>query len=66
MQTYTQENCETSGLDPTEFNTLLPNDIVLLVIVDKFDPDPVIVNINKLKNYRCAEEGLLDLSNSNH
>ena len=45
---------------------LLPNNTVLLVIVDKFDPDPVIVNINKLKIYRCLEEGLSDLSSSDH
>ena len=34
--------------------------------MDKFDPDPVIVNINKLKTYRCPEEGLPDLSSSDH
>ena len=43
---------------------MLPNNTVLLVTVDKFDPDPVIVNINKLKTYRCPKEGLLDLSSS--
>ena len=45
---------------------LLPNNTVLLVTVEKFDPDPVIVNINKLKTYRCLEEGLPDLSSSDH
>ena len=45
---------------------LLPNNIVLLVTVDKFDPDPVIVNINKLKTYQCAEEGLPNMSSSDH
>ena len=34
--------------------------------MDKFDPDPVIVNINKLKTYRCPEEGLPDLSSSDY
>ena len=34
--------------------------------MDKFDPDPVIVNINKLKTYRCVEEGLLNMSSSDH
>ena len=43
---------------------LLPNNTVLLVTIDKFDPDPIIVNINKLKTYRCPEEGLPDLSSS--
>ena len=41
---------------PYRVQYLLPNNTVLLVTVDKFDPDPVIVNINKLKTYRCAEE----------
>jgi hypothetical protein len=29
----------------------LPNNIVLLINVDKFDPNPMLVNINKLKPY---------------
>ena len=45
---------------------MLPNNTVFLVTVDKFDPDSVIVNINKLKTYRCPEEGLPDLSSSDH
>ena len=45
---------------------MLPNNTILLVTVDKFDPDSVIVNINKLKTYRCPEEGLPDLSSSDH
>ena len=32
---------------PYRVQYLLPNNTVLLVTVDKFDPDPVIVNINK-------------------
>ena len=51
---------------PYRVQYLLPNNKVLLVTVDKFDPDPVIVNINKLKTYRCPEEGLLDLSSSDY
>ena len=51
---------------PYRVQYLLPNNIVLLVIVDKFDLDPVIVNIKKLKTYRCPEEGLPDLSSSDH
>ena len=43
---------------------LLPNNTILLVTVDKFDPDPVIVNISKLKTYRCPEDRLPDLSSS--
>ena len=48
------------------FRVPTPNNTILLVTVDKFDPDPVIVNINKLKTYRCPEEGLPDLSSSDH
>ena len=51
---------------PYRVQYLLPNNTVLLVTVDKFDPDPVIVNINKLKTYRCAEEGLTNMSSSDH
>ena len=51
---------------PYRVQYLLPNNTVLLVTVDKFDVDPVIVNINKLKTYRCPEEGLLDLSSSDY
>ena len=51
---------------PYRVQHLLPNNTVFLVTVDKFDLDSVIVNINKLKTYRCPEEGLPDLSNSDH
>ena len=51
---------------PYRVQYLLPNNTVLLVTVDNFDPDPVIVNINKLKTYRCAEEGLPNMSSSDH
>ena len=51
---------------PYRVQYLLPNNTLLLVTVDKFDPDPVIVNINKLKTYRCPKEGLPDLSSSDH
>jgi len=33
----------------------LPNNIVLFVTIDKFDPNPVIVNINKLKAHMFIE-----------
>ena len=51
---------------PYRVQYLLPKNTVLLVTVDKFDPDPVIVNINKLKTYQCAEEGLPNMSSSDH
>jgi len=30
----------------------LPNNIILLINIDKFEPNPILVNINKLKPYR--------------
>jgi hypothetical protein len=29
-----------------------PNNIILLINIDKFEPNPILVNINKLKPYR--------------
>jgi hypothetical protein len=37
----------------------LPNNIVLLVTIDKFDPNPILVNINKLKPYIFIENRIL-------
>jgi hypothetical protein len=37
----------------------LPNNIVLFVTIDKFDPNPVLVNINELKPYRFIEDKTL-------
>jgi hypothetical protein len=34
----------------------LPNNIFLFVTIDKFDPYPVLVNINKLKPYEFIED----------
>jgi len=39
----------------------LPNNIVLLVTIDKFDPNLVFVNINKLKPYKFIEYKTLQL-----
>jgi hypothetical protein len=37
----------------------LPNNINLLVTIDKFDPNLVHVNINKLKSYKFIEDKTL-------
>jgi hypothetical protein len=37
----------------------LPNNIVTLVTIDQFDPNLVLVNINKLKPYRFIEDRTL-------
>lgn len=34
----------------------LPNNIILLVNIDKFEPNPILVNINKLKIYQCLDQ----------
>ncbi len=37
----------------------LPNNIVLLITIDKFDPNPILVNINKLKPYMFIKDRTL-------
>jgi hypothetical protein len=44
---------------PYRIQYCLPNNYVLLVIIDKFDPNPVLVNINKLKPYKFIEDRTL-------
>jgi hypothetical protein len=39
------------GLEHIESITIYPINIILLVTIDKFDPNPTLVNINKLKPY---------------
>jgi hypothetical protein len=46
---------------PYKIQYCLPNNIVLLVTIDQFDPNPVLVNINKLKPYRFIENRTLQL-----
>lgn len=35
------------------------NNTMLLMTIDKFDPNPILVNINKLKPYRFVEDRTL-------
>jgi hypothetical protein len=35
----------------------LPNNIIFLVIMDKFDPNHILTNINKLKPYKVFDDG---------
>jgi hypothetical protein len=39
----------------------LPNNTILLVTIDKFDPNPILVNINKLKPYKFIANRTLQL-----
>jgi hypothetical protein len=34
---------------------MLPNNIVLLVTIEKFETNPMLVNVNKLKAYKYME-----------
>ncbi len=42
--------------EPYQIQYCLPNNIILLVTIDKFDPNLVLVNINKFKPYMFIEE----------
>ncbi len=46
-------NCRGDGLDPIRYN------INLLINIDKFDPNPMLVNIKKLKPYMFIEDKTL-------
>ncbi len=50
----TQGRSNNVGLDHT-YLIFLPYNITFLVIVNKFDPNPILVNINKLKPYRFQD-----------
>jgi hypothetical protein len=45
----------------------LSNNIVVLATIDKFDPNPILVNINKLKPHKFIENKILQpiLANPN-
>ncbi len=44
---------------PYRIHYYSPNNIILLVTIDKFDPIPTLVNNNKLKPYRVVEDHTL-------
>ncbi len=52
LVTSIKVHCSMLPLGPYRIQYCLPNNIALLVIVDKFDPIPILVNINKLKLHR--------------
>jgi hypothetical protein len=45
---------------PYHIQYCLPNNIALLVTVDKFDANPILVNINKVKLYRLFDGDSLE------
>jgi hypothetical protein len=50
---------QTRWFGPYRIQYCLPNNIILLLTIDKFDPNPILVNINKLKPYRFIEDIIL-------
>ncbi len=41
---------------PYKIQYCFPNNTILLVTIDKFDPNPMVVNMNKLKPYKFVED----------
>jgi hypothetical protein len=41
---------------PYKTQYCVPNNILLLINIDKFEPNPILVNINKLKPYRYLDK----------
>jgi hypothetical protein len=39
---------------PFRIQYCLPNNIAILVSINNFEPNPVLVNVNKLKPYICG------------
>jgi hypothetical protein len=49
-------NFKDNGFGPYKIQYCLLNNTTLLMIIDKFDRNPILVNINKLKPYMFAED----------
>jgi len=49
----TLKNSNGDGLGHMNLN-YLPNNTILLVMVKKFDPHPILVNVNKFKPYQLS------------
>jgi len=43
---------------PFKVQYFLPNNYVLLVFVNNFEPNPTLVNVNKLKPYKYVDQTL--------
>jgi hypothetical protein len=49
---------------PFRVQYCLPNNIVLLVSINNFEPNPILVNVNKLKPYRYVDQTLKGIQSS--
>ncbi len=49
---------------PFKVQYYLPNNIVFLISVNNFEPNPILVNINKLKPYKYVDQTLKGIQSS--
>jgi hypothetical protein len=49
---------------PFRVQYCLPNNIVFLVFINNFEPNPILVNVNKLKPYRYVDQTLKRIQSS--
>jgi hypothetical protein len=49
---------------PFKVEYCLPNNLVLLVYVNNFEPNPILVNVNKLKQYTYVDQTLKGIQSS--
>jgi hypothetical protein len=49
---------------PFKVRYCLPNNIVILVFVNNFEPNPILVNVNKLKPYTYVDQTLKGIQSS--
>jgi hypothetical protein len=50
------ESSKNGGLAYIKYNIVSPNNIILFINIDKFEPNPILVNINKLKSYQYLDK----------
>ncbi len=50
--------------DPFKVQHCLPNNIILLVSVNNFEPNPILVSVNKLKPYKYEDQTLKGIQSS--
>jgi len=50
--------CKKRWFGPFRVQYCLPNNLVLLVFANNFKPNPILVNVNKLKPYRYVDQTL--------
>ncbi len=48
---------------PLRVQYCLPNNTIILVCVNKFEPNPILVNVNKLKPYKYVDQTLNEVQN---